>query len=56
MLDAAFYRAQAELCFSIARSLSDPKAAEVTLTLANNYVRRAEDLENGTGDQSATVD
>jgi hypothetical protein len=52
MLDAAFYRAQAELCFGIARSLSDPKAAEATLTLANNYVRSAEELENGNNDQS----
>lgn len=45
MSDAAYFRAQAELCFSIALALSDPAAAETTLTLANDYVRRAEEAE-----------
>jgi hypothetical protein len=52
MLDAAYFRAQAELCFSIARALSDPAAADRTLTLANDYARRAqeaEEIENGKG-------
>ena len=53
MLDAAYYRAQAELCFNMARVLSDSAAAEATLSLANDYVRRAEEaekLENGNRD------
>src|SRR5690242_17485458 len=45
MLHAAYFRAQAELCFGIARSLSDPVAAKKTLTLANDYVRRAEEVD-----------
>jgi hypothetical protein len=45
MSDAAYFRAQAELCFNIARALSDVAAAETTLTLANDYVRRAEEAE-----------
>jgi hypothetical protein len=47
MVDAAYYRAQAELCLSIARSLSDPLAAERTRNTANAYLRRAEQIENG---------
>ena len=45
MSDAAYFRAQAELCFNIARALSDVAAAETTLTLAKDYVRRAEEAE-----------
>jgi hypothetical protein len=52
MLDAAYFRAQAELCLSIARALSDPAAAETTLTLANDYIRRAEEAEELEKDNS----
>jgi hypothetical protein len=45
MLDAAYHRAQAEHCLSIARTLSDPAAAERTLTKANDHERRAEEIE-----------
>jgi hypothetical protein len=46
MVHAGYLRAQAELCFGIARSLSDPIALKKTLTLANDYVRRAEEVES----------
>jgi hypothetical protein len=53
MADAAYYRAQAELCFSIARSLSDTAAAERTRAIGDDYVQRAEKIENDDGDQYA---
>ena len=45
MTDAAYYRAQAELSFQIAESLSDPIAAEDVRTTARKYLRSAEELE-----------
>jgi hypothetical protein len=45
MTDAAYYRAQAELSFKIADSLSDHIAAEEVRTTARKYLRRAEELE-----------
>jgi hypothetical protein len=45
MSDAAYYRAQAELCYSIALALSDLVAAETTVTLGDDYVRRAEEAD-----------
>jgi hypothetical protein len=45
MTDAAYYRAQAELSFEIADSLSDHIAAEDVRATARKYLRRAEELE-----------
>ncbi len=56
MVEAAYYRAQAELCFTIARSLSDHAAAERTRAIGDDYVQRAEKLENDDGDQCTKRD
>jgi hypothetical protein len=53
MVHAGYLRAQAELCFGIARSLSDTIAAKKTLTLANDYVRRAEEVESCNSKQAS---
>jgi len=53
MVHAGYLRAQAELCFGIARSLSDPIAAKKTWTLANDYVRRAEEVESCNSEQAS---
>jgi hypothetical protein len=54
VLDAAYYRAKTEFCFGIAQVLSDPVAAEQTRRMAEDYVRRAEEIENG--NQSSKMD
>jgi hypothetical protein len=55
MPDATYYRAKAEFCFGMAQVLSDPVAAERTRALANECVRRAQEVENGNGDKSAKL-
>jgi hypothetical protein len=52
MSDARYYRAKAEFCFGIAQVLSDPVAAGQTRALANECVRRAQELENRSDDKS----
>jgi hypothetical protein len=54
MSNTRYYRAKAEFCFGIAQVLSDPIAAERTRALANDCVRRAQELETGNGDKSTT--
>jgi hypothetical protein len=56
MSDARYYHAKAEFCFGIAQVLSDPVAAERTRALANECVRRAQELETDNGDKSGKVD
>ena len=42
MMNAAHLRAQAELCFAIAKLMSAPVDAEVARLAAERYVRRAD--------------
>ena len=56
MSDARYYRAKAEFCFGIAQVLSNPIAAERTRALANECVRRAQELETDNVDKSGKVD
>jgi hypothetical protein len=52
MSEARYYRAKAEFCFGVAQVLSDPVAAGQTRALANECVRRAQELENRKDDKS----
>jgi hypothetical protein len=56
MSDARYYRAKAEFCFGIAQVLSNPIVAEQTRVLANECVRRAQQLETDNGDKSGKAD
>jgi hypothetical protein len=42
MIDAAYLRAQAELCFAIADLMSSPEDARLARMAAEQYVSRAE--------------
>lgn len=45
MMDAAYLRAQAELCFAIAELVSDRAAANLACLAAQQYRRRADKAE-----------
>ena len=45
MLDPAYLRAQAELCFAIADLMSTPEDARLARIAAEHYVSRAEKAE-----------
>jgi hypothetical protein len=53
MQDAAYFRAQAQLCLELARQLSDQAAAERTRLTAVSYLARAEELESGAASNPA---
>ena len=54
VFDATYYRAQAALCSRIAESLSDKAAAERTRSMAEDYLRRAAELEHFDDEQPVT--
>jgi hypothetical protein len=56
MSDARYYRAKAEFCFGIAQVLSNLIAAEQMRTVANECVRRAQELETDNVNKSGKVD
>jgi hypothetical protein len=45
MVDAAYFRAQAELCFALAGLMHDPVAANLARLAAEQYMRRANNAE-----------
>lgn len=55
MSDAAYFRAQAELCFSIALALSDPAAAETTLTLAQERLSATDAPASMAGERNGQI-
>jgi hypothetical protein len=44
-VEPSYLRAQAELCFAMARLVSDPDAAKLARLAAERYMRRADNAE-----------
>jgi hypothetical protein len=50
MIDAAYLRRQAELCFAIAALMSDPKDARVARLAGDRYLHRAQNTKQDSHD------